>query len=88
MVTYGHSGTLSSLLTSRVFTSRAVSGTNLVVTWQSVTNKTYYLQRTLGLTPVAFLPLATNLPGLTGTTSYSDTNAPAPGPWFYRVGVQ
>jgi hypothetical protein len=64
------------------------SGTNLVVTWQSVTNLNYYLQRTLGLTPANFQTIATNLPGFTGTTSYTDTNAPAPGPWFYRVGVQ
>ena len=64
------------------------SGTNLVVTWQSVTNHNYYLQRSLGLMPPSFQLLATNLPGQSGTTSYTDTNAPAPGPWFYRVGVQ
>jgi hypothetical protein len=65
------------------------SGTNLVVTWQSVTNITYYLQRATNLATVpAFQPLATNLPGQSGTTSYTDTNAPAPGPYFYRVGVQ
>ncbi len=67
--------------------SPAPSGTNLVVTWQSVTNINYFLQRSSSLAPGSFQPLATNIPGQTGTTSYSDTNPPAPGPWFYRVGV-
>jgi Bacterial TSP3 repeat/PKD domain len=61
----------------------------LVVSWQSVANVTYYLQRATSLSvQPAFQPLATNLPGQAGTTSYLDTNAPAPGPYFYRVGVQ
>ena len=65
----------------------ASSGTNLVVTWQSVPNINYFLQRSSSLAPGSFQPLATNIPGQTGTTSYTDTNAPAPGPWYYRVGV-
>ncbi len=67
----------------------APSGTNIVVTWQSVNTRNYYLQRAtnLSLAP-AFQPLATNIPGQSGTTSYTDTNAPAPGPYYYRVGVQ
>jgi hypothetical protein len=60
---------------------------NLVVTWQSVTNITYFLQRSSSLAPGSFQPLATNLPGWAGVTTYIDTNAPAPGPWYYRVGV-
>jgi PKD domain len=67
----------------------APSGTNLVVTWQSVTNELYYIQRGTNLNAQpAFLPLATNLIGQSGTTSYTDTNAAGPGPFFYRVGVQ
>jgi hypothetical protein len=67
----------------------APSGTNLVVTWQSVNTRNYYLQRATDLTLApAFQTLATNLPGQSGTTSYTDTNAPAPGPYYYRVGVQ
>lgn len=69
--------------------SPAPSGTNIVVTWQSVTNITYYLQRATDLTLApAFQTIATNLPGQSGSTSYTDTNAPAPGSYYYRVGVQ
>ena len=63
------------------------SGSNAVVTWQSAPNVSYYLQRSANLAPGSFLPLATNIPGQLGTTSYTDTNS-FPGPWFYRVGVQ
>jgi hypothetical protein len=64
-----------------------VSG--LVVSWQSVTNRTYFLDRStdLGAQP-AFQTLATNIVGQTPTTSHTDTNAVGVGPFFYRVGVE
>ncbi len=64
------------------------SGSGLAVTWRSVTNINYYIQRAPNLAAASFQTIATNLPGQSGTTSFVDTNAPPPGPWFYRVGVQ
>jgi hypothetical protein len=66
--------------------SNSLSG--ITVPWQSVSGITYFLQRStdLGAVP-AFVSLQTNLVGQAGTTTYTDTNAIGPGPFFYRVGV-
>jgi len=69
----------------------ATAGTppgGLTVSWQSEAGVNYFLERSTNLTASpAFVPLATNLPGQTGTTSFTDTNAAGTGPFFYRVGV-
>ena len=60
-----------------------------MLTWSSVTNRSYFVQRATSLVPPpAFYLLQTNLPGLPGTTSFTDTNPPASSPAFYRIGVQ
>ena len=62
---------------------------NVTLTWSSVTNRAYFVARASNLAPPqAFSLLQTNIPGLPDTTSFTDTNAPASGPAFYRVGVQ
>lgn len=61
----------------------------LILSWQSVSNRTYFLQCSTNLAaPPAFSTIQSNLTGLPGTTSYTDTNAVGNGPFFYRVGVQ
>jgi len=63
------------------------SPSGIIVPWQSVSWKTYFLQRSTNLYS-SFSLLATNITGQPGTTSYTDTNAPGADPIFYRVGVQ
>ena len=61
----------------------------MTVTWSSVTNRTYFVERaTKRVHQPAFSLLETNIPGLPDTTSFTDTNPPASGPAYYRVGVQ
>ncbi len=68
--------------------SAAPAGTNVTVTWQSVVGVTYFLERSTNLSAIPpFSLLTTGMPGQSGTTSYTDTNAAGAGPFFYRVGV-
>jgi len=67
--------------------SITVSG--VTVRWQSVSGKTYFIQRSGDLSvPASFTTLQGNIAGQTGTTTYLDLTATGPGPFFYRVGVQ
>jgi hypothetical protein len=59
----------------------------IVVTWQSVANVVYDLQRSSDLAD-DFTPLQNGLIGQDGAISYTDTTATNGGPYFYRVGVQ
>ena len=59
----------------------------IAVTWQSVANIEYLLQRGTNL-PGPFSTIQSNLLGQTSTTSYTDTTATNRGPYFYRIDVQ
>jgi hypothetical protein len=63
---------------------------SLTVTWESVTNRSYFLERgtnlanaELGTGNAEFSLLATNIMGQPGTTSFTDTNAPGSRSLFY-----
>ncbi len=68
--------------------SATPNGTDVTVTWQSATGVNYFLERSANLSAQScFACVATNIIGQAGTTTYADTNATGPGPFFYRVGV-
>jgi len=66
--------------------AKNVSG--VIVRWQSVDTRSYFLERATSLgAPTPFFLLQSNIVGEAGITSYTDTNAIGTGPFFYRVGV-
>jgi len=67
----------------------SITLSGVTVQWQSVSGKTYFIQRCGNLSvPASFLTLQGNIAGQAGTTTYLDLTATGPGPFFYRVGVQ
>lgn len=61
----------------------------MVVRWQSVSDRTYFLERSTNTGgQSAFTSLVSDLVGHAGTTVFADTNAVGTGPFFYRVGVK
>ncbi len=55
--------------------------------WESVTNRTYLVQRCTSISPQAFVTVKSNIMGQPGTTTYTDPIAAA-GTSFYRIGIQ
>jgi parallel beta-helix repeat protein len=71
-----------------VLAAPAAGADSVTLTWASVTNRSYYVERATSLAGQgAFSLLASNIAGLSGTTSYADTNGPVAAPAYYRVGV-
>jgi hypothetical protein len=68
--------------------SPAVSGANNAITWSSVTNRTYYVQRSGDLSQADFYSIQSNIVGQAGTTSFTDTTATNGDLLFYRIGIQ
>lgn len=71
----------------RIQTATVTPPTNSVtIVWTSTTNRNYFVQRSMSLSPAAFATIQSNIAGLTGTLTFIDTN-PVSGKAFYRVGV-
>ena len=78
--------------TNRLSALRLVSatpaGTNVIVSWQSVTGVTYFLEWRTNLSSSSpFMLLATNLTAQPDVTSFTHTNTTLAPRLFYRVGV-
>jgi hypothetical protein len=72
-----------------LLSSPSNDASGIVVQWQSVNSRSYFLERTTEIVPPpAFSNVASNIIGQAGTTTYTDTNAIGDGLFFYRVGVQ
>jgi hypothetical protein len=65
----------------------ATDASSVTVSWQSVADRTYFLQKSADLS-ASFSTIQSNIVGQSGTTSYTDTNAVGSAPYFYRVGVE
>jgi hypothetical protein len=64
-------------------------GAHLIVSWVSATNHSYVLECSTNLSASPpFCPLATNIPGQPGTTTYSLTNTGGAGLFLFRVGAE
>ena len=65
------------------------SSTGTQITWQSVSTRNYWLERATNLALASpFQTIATNISGVAGLKTFTDTSATNDGPYFYRVGVQ
>lgn len=65
------------------------SPAGLILSWRSVSSRTYFLQGSTNLaSQPAFTTIQSNVVGQPDVASFLDTNAVGTGPYFYRVGVQ
>jgi predicted outer membrane repeat protein len=69
--------------------SLTTSDTGATLSWQSVVGRNYWIERTDDLgSPSGFSLIQSNLSGLVGLTSFTDSEATNSVEYFYRVGVK
>lgn len=73
----------------QLLTPVPTNSTSILVSWQSVAGRNYYLQSSTNLSAQpAFTTIQSNIVGQPVTTSYMDAQTAGNSPHFYRVGVQ
>jgi len=60
----------------------------IVIRWDSVSNRTYHIERATNPAEGFFLKIASNLPASPPQNSYTDQPPTSAGPYFYRIKVQ
>ncbi|MEY2428742.1 MAG: hypothetical protein QOJ40_1627 [Verrucomicrobiota bacterium] len=82
-------GTNPTNAVSRLAMQSIAFGGGVTVTWRSVTNRIYLVQRSTNLSqPGSFSGIGSNIVGQAGLTSFTDHSATNAVPYFYRVGIQ
>jgi parallel beta-helix repeat protein len=83
-------GTMPNNPSSRLKMTTLTNGVSgIIVSWQSVSGVSYFLQRGTSLaTQPVFSTIQSNIVGQAGTTSYTDTSAVGSELFLYRAGVQ
>jgi hypothetical protein len=61
---------------------------NTTLRWKSVSNRTYFMQRSGDLVGQTFTTVQSDIAGQETTTTFIDSQATNTGSYFYRVGVQ
>lgn len=70
-------------------TAQELAPGHFLLEWASSTGVLYSVERSTNLvaSDAGFVLLKSGIPGLDGSTTYLDTNAPPQGSFFYRIGV-
>lgn len=72
----------------RLRSASRVSARNIAVRWSGPAGRTYALERTTDLANGSWTVVRDGIEATPPVNSLTDTNAPAPGPYFYRVRLE